>query len=61
MPTDSAIRAAVVCRYPVSHSGLDLKNVTYVYFLAEDIDMATATDGTAIITNCQTIEIIAVA
>jgi len=62
MPTaDDTIRAAVVCRYPIIFSGLDLTPITYLYFLAEDIDMATSTDGTNIITNCQTIELIAVA
>ena len=55
------IRAAVVCRYPIACSGLDAPTATYVYFLAEDIDMATSTDGTNIITSCQAIEIIAVA
>lgn len=58
---DTTIRAAVVCRFPVAFSGLEVDHVTHLYFLAEDIDMATSTDGTNIITSCQTIEIIAVA
>lgn len=61
MPPDNPIRAAVVCRYPVACSGLTLPHVDHIYFLAEDIEMATSTDGTNIITSCQTIEIIAVA
>jgi len=61
MPPTEPIRAAVVCRYPIIFSGLDRPDVTYIYFLAEDIDMATSTDGTNIITSCETIEIIAVA
>lgn len=60
MPSDT-LRAAVICRFPVAFSGLDLPHVTDLYFLAEDIDMAQSTDGTSVITNCQTIEIIAVA
>jgi len=63
MPTADAtpIRAAVVCRYPIEFSGLTLEGITYLYFLAEDIDLATSTDGTNIITSCETIELIAVA
>lgn len=61
MPDDPPIRAAVVCRYPIICSGLDIPDADYIYFLAEDIDMATSTDGSNIITSCQTIDIIAVA
>ncbi len=51
----------MVCRYPIVLSGLEIPDVTYVYFMAEDIEMATSSDGTNIITSAQTIEIIAVA
>lgn len=61
MPPSTPIRAAVVCRYPILFSGLDLPYAANLYFLAEDIDMATSTDGANIITSCKTIEIIAVA
>ena len=50
-----------MCRYPIALSGLTFPNVTHLYFLAEDIEMATASDGTNIITSAKTIEIIAVA
>lgn len=59
MPTTEPLRAAVMCRYPLP-PGLDT-TATNLYFLAEDIDMATSTDGTSIVTSCQAIEIIAVA
>lgn len=61
MPTAEPIRVAVVCRYPIVLSGLEIPDVTYVYFMAEDIEMDTSSDGSNIITSAQTIEIIAVA
>lgn len=61
MPTTEPIRAALLCRYPVASSGLTIPNVTYLYFLAEDLDMTPAHDGSNIITHCQAVELIAVA
>lgn len=62
MPTPNVpLRAAVLCRYPLELSGWTRRDITYLYFLADDIDMATSTDGTNIITGCQTIELLAVA
>lgn len=50
-----------MCRYPLQSSGFDHPTATNLYFLAEDIDMTTATDCANIITNCHAIEVIAVA
>lgn len=61
MPTAEPIRAAVVCRYPLVLSGIEEPAGAYLYFLADDIELAAATDGASIITSCQAIEIIAVA
>ena len=56
---DSTLRAAVLCRYPIEASGVQTES-KYIYFIALDIDIAASPEGGNLITDCETIEILAI-